>query len=145
MIIAAAGVFRGQDRASESVRIVATGEVRKVDQKNKTFQFKITLDRAERGGLSRPGGGTSGGQRPPGRGGGGRRGGGPVGGRTPRPPATGGQPDSIEVKVFVSTNTVIRGDHEGFNFTELKSGQHVSVTAIHKGSGNDLDALEIQQ
>jgi hypothetical protein len=142
MIIGAAGLLRSQNSTTENVRIVATGEVRKVDAKNKTFQFKITLDRAQRGGFNRPGGNP--GQRQPGRGGGGRRGG-PIGGRAPSPPVSGGQSDSIEVKVFVSSNTEIRGDHEGFNFSNLKSGQHVSVTGIHKGSGNDVEALEIQE
>jgi hypothetical protein len=145
VIIASAGFLRSQDRAPENVRIVATGEIRKVDQKNKTIQFKITLDKEQFGGFNRPGG-APGGQRPGGRGGGGgRRGGGPIGGRGPTRPSNAGQPDSIEVKVFVTPNTVIRGDHEVFNFSNLKTGQHVSLTGVHKGTGNDIEALEIQQ
>ena len=143
-IAAFGGLVRAQDRATtENVRLVATGEIRKVDQKSKTFQFKITLDRPTFGGYGR-GGGNPGG--PGGRGGAGRRGGGRYPGGAPDRPTVQGIPESIEVKVFVSPNTVIRGDQEGFNFSNLKMGQHVSVTGIHKGTtGTDIDAIEVQR
>jgi len=134
------GIAGAQEKDSEYVRLVTSGEIRKVDQKNKTFQFKITLDRPSRGGYNRPGGNPGG--RGPGRGGG-RRGG---GGRFPAPfPNAATQPDSIEVKVFVSPSTVVRGDQTEFNFSNLKAGDHVSVTGIRRGSGNDIDAVEIQR
>jgi hypothetical protein len=135
-ILASGSFVCAQDKGSEYVRIVTTGEIRKVDQKNKTFQFKITLDRAPRNGYNR--GGNTG--RGPGRGGGRR------GGRFPAPiPSSASQPDSIEVKVFVSPGAVIRGDQTAFNFSDLKAGDHVSVTGIHKGTGNDIEAIEIQR
>src|SRR5215831_18375311 len=98
MILLAATILgsrsiHGQSTDRENVKIVTTGEVRKIDDKEKTFQFKFKLDQpsAYRG------------QQPIGRRGGvygRRRGGYPGGNRVPRPAAV---DDTKEVKVFTST------------------------------------------
>ena len=113
---------------SEHVKIVTTGQIRKLDAKKKVFELMITLDamppqRSNRGG---------------GRGGRGGRGGFPGG----QPQGRGGQEPIpvVESKVFVTDRTTFsNGD-----FDKLRIGQRVTVTGIHKGkSETDIEALEI--
>ena len=127
-----AGVWSFGADDEDSVKLVATGRIEKIDTKHKTFQFKFTMD---------PGQGA---RRPvqnapyPGRGGGrrGRIGGYP--GRSPAPNAA--YDNSMEVKVFVSDATRVKGPFNPLQFSDLKSGDHVTVTAIHRPHGDDLDA-----
>jgi hypothetical protein len=123
LVISAAAVF-GQD--TESIRIVTTGQIRKIDARKKTLEFWVFLD-----------------SMPPrlGRGGRGRRGG------YPQPPANrGGQepPPVVTTKVFITQRTVFRkGDGPG-DFAQLRIGQRVTLTGVRKGkSATDIEALEI--
>jgi hypothetical protein len=119
----AAAVVLGQD--TESIRIVTTGQIRKIDARKKTLEFWVFLD-----------------SMPPrmGRGGRGRRGG-------PQPPPNrGGQepPPVVTTKVFITQRTVFRkGDGHG-DFAQLRIGQRVTLTGVRKGkSATDIEALEI--
>ena len=120
---------------SDFVKLVTTGQVEKVDAKHKTFQFKFFLDPSE---IRRPvqpapyPGGRIGGRR-------GRMGGYPGGRPYPNTP-----PDnSMEVKVYVSDATRFRGPGSSFQFSDLKSGDRVTITAIHRAKGDDLDAQAV--
>jgi hypothetical protein len=123
-MIAAAAVL-GQD--TESIRIVTTGQIRKIDARKKTLEFWVFLD-----------------SMPPrmGRGGRGRRG----GGYPQPPPSRGGQesPPVVTTKVFITQRTVFRkGDGPG-DFALLRIGQRVTLTGVRKGkSATDIEALEI--
>jgi hypothetical protein len=48
--------------------------------------------------------------------------------------------NSMEVKVFVSEATKLKGPFNAIVFSDLKSGDRVTVTATHHGHGDDLDA-----
>jgi hypothetical protein len=118
----------------ESVKLVTTGRVEKVDAKHKTFQFKFNLDQPQFGrGAARPypyPGGRTGGRR-------GRLGGYPGG--YPRSPNS--VPDNtMEVKVFVSEATRLKARTNSLEFSDLKPGDRVTITAVHRGHGDDLDA-----
>ncbi len=134
------------DKDADKVRLVTTGEIRKIDSKNKTFQFKITMDPPARSAqVYRPQGGRGGGG-----GGRGRRGGigFPTGGTGGRPNAQQQEkPVTLEIKVFTSGNTALKDTGNTINFTTLKVGQHVAVTGIHttKGKPNDVEALEVDR
>ena len=125
--------IHGQSTDTENVKIVTTGEVRKIDDKEKTFQFKFKLDQpAYRG------------QQPIGRRGGvygRRRGGYPGGNRAPVPAAD----DTKEVKVFTSTATTFKDTRGDLQFSDLKKGDRITVTAIHKGRGDDIEALAVKR
>jgi len=127
LLIAAGGlwnVYAASDD-SEGVKLVTTGLVEKVDAKHKTFEFKFYLDQPRVTVRQNP---YPGGRM-------GRRGriGGP--GRTFPPPD-----NSMEVKVFVSEATKLKGPFNALPFSDLKSGDHVTITATHHGHGDDLDA-----
>lgn len=115
---------------TDSVKLVTTGRIEKVDTKHKTFQFKFTMDPAEgarRPVQNSPYPGRMGGRR-------GRMGGYP--GTSP-PNA---YDNTKEVKVFVSDATKVKGSFNTIQFSDLKSGDRVTVTAIHRQHGDDLDA-----
>src|SRR5262245_12969338 len=126
LLIAAAAAVSGQD--TESIRIVTTGQIRKIDARKKTLEFWVFLD-----------------WMPPrmGRGGRGRRSGGYP---AQPPPNAGGQdaPPVVTTKVFITQRTVFRkGDSPG-DFTQLRIGQRVTLTGVRKGkSATDIEALEI--
>jgi hypothetical protein len=127
--------IHGQSTDTENVKIVTTGEVRKIDDKEKTFQFKFKLDQptAYRG------------QQPAGRRGGvygRRRGGYPGGNRAPVPAAV---DDTKEVKVFTSTGTTFKDTKGDLQFSDLKKGDRITVTAIHRGRGDDIEALAVKR
>jgi len=127
--------IHGQGTDTENVKIVTTGEVRKIDDKEKTLQFKFKLDQpsAYRG------------QQPLGRRGGvygRRRGGYPGGNRAPVPAAV---DDSKEVKVFTSTATTFKDTKGDLQFSDLKKGDRITVTAIHRGRGDDIEALAVKR
>src|SRR5262245_28518126 len=125
LMIAAAAVL-GQE--TESIRIVTTGQIRKIDARKKTLEFWVFLDsmppRMARGGRGRRGGGY-----PP-----------------PPPTNRGGQepPPVVATKVFITQRTVFRkGDGPG-EFAQLRIGQRVTLTGVRKGkSATDIEALEI--
>jgi hypothetical protein len=127
--------IHGQSTDTENVKIVTTGEVRKIDDREKTFQFKFKLDQpAYRQ------------QQPVGRRGGvygRRRGGGgyPGGNRAPVPAAD----DTKEVKVFTSTATTFKDTKGDLQFSDLKKGDRITVTAIHRGRGDDIEALAVKR
>ena len=123
-IVLFAFVFAGAPSDTENVKLVTTGEVRKIDTKSKTFQFKFRLDQP----ISRP-------QAYPSVGG--RRG----YGRRGYPPA-GPVDDSMEVKVFVSEGTRL-GFNDSLHFADFKVGDRVTVTGFRKGRGDDLEALAV--
>ncbi|HEY2382851.1 MAG TPA: hypothetical protein VGK48_16875 [Terriglobia bacterium] len=120
---------------TDSIKLVTTGRVEKIDTKHKTFQFKFTMDAGD------------GARRPvqnapyPGRGGGRRGRGGGFPGRTPFPNAA--SDNSKEVKVFVSDATRVKGLSNPLQFSDLKSGDHVTITAIHRPHSDELDAQVI--
>jgi hypothetical protein len=120
---------------SDSVKLVTTGQVEKVDAKRKTFQFKFYLDPSEiarRPVQQAPYPGRVGGRR-------GRMGGIPGGTPYPnRPPD-----NSMEVKVYVSDATRFKGFSTSLQFSDLKSGDRVTVTAIHRAKTDDLDAQAV--
>jgi hypothetical protein len=124
LMIAAAAVL-GQD--TEAIRIVTTGQIRKIDARKKTLEFWVFLD-----------------SMPPrgGRGGRGRRG----AGYPSPPPDRGGQepPPVVATKVFITQRTVFRkGDGPG-DFAQLRIGQRVTLTGVRKGkNATDIEALEI--
>jgi hypothetical protein len=111
---------------SEGVKLVTTGLVEKVDAKHKTFEFKFYLDQPRVTVRQNPYPGGRMGRR-------GRIGGYP--GRNFPPPD-----NSMEVKVFVSEATKLKGPFNAIVFSDLKSGDRVTVTATHHGHGDDLDA-----
>jgi hypothetical protein len=124
------------DDDSDRIKIVTSGEVRKIDLKKKTFEFKIDLDQPV--GFVRPANRNPG---PVGRGG--RRGPygrGPYGRGPVRVPAP---ETSIEVKVYVSERTLLKQGAGTLNFSDLKNGERVSVTGIHRGRSDDIDAIQI--
>jgi hypothetical protein len=135
--------LHAQTGDTENVKIVTTGEIKKIDDKNKTFQFKFNLDLppfVNRGPVNQPpqGGGRPGGM-------GGRRRGGigyPGGNRYPAPAAV---ENSKEVKVFTSDSTSLKDSNATLRFSDLKKGDHVTVTAIHKEHGDDIEALVIKR
>src|SRR5262245_65861108 len=125
LVAAAASVLTGQE--SESIRIVTTGQIRKIDARKKTLEFWVFLD-----------------SMPPrmGRGSRGRR-----GGSYPASPANRGgtePPPVVTTKVFITQRTVFRkGDGPG-DFAQLRIGQRVTLTGVRKGkSATDIEALEI--
>jgi hypothetical protein len=142
LIVAAAPLIHAQTTDSEYIKIVTTGEIRKIDDKNKTFQFKFSLDPPPS--INR-GRGTQAGGRPDGIGG--RRRGGvgfPGGNRFPVP----AEPDdnSKEVKVFTSDATSLKdASKSDIHFSDLKKGDRVTVTAIHKGKGDDIEAIAVKR
>jgi hypothetical protein len=145
LIVAAAPLIHAQTTDSEYIKIVTTGEIRKIDEKNKTFQFKFSLDpppsiNRGRGTQSPQGGGRPGGV-------GGRRRDGigfPGGNRFPAP----AEPDdnSKEVKVYTSDSTSLKdASKSDIHFSDLKKGDRVTVTAIHKGKGDDIEAIAVKR
>jgi hypothetical protein len=124
--------IHGQSTDTENVKIVTTGEVRKIDDKEKAFQFKFKLDppQAYRGPVGRRGGVY-----------GRRRGGYPGGNRAPVPAAD----DTKEVKVFTSTATTFKDTKGDLQFSDLKKGDRITVTAIHRGRGEDIEALAVRR
>src|SRR5436305_302941 len=114
-MIWSASVVIGADNNEDNFRIVTTGEILKIDAKKKTFEFRIVLD-------SFPPGGRYGGPR-----GGGR--GGRIGGRG-RFPETVLYIPTMVVKVFISDRTSLRLANGSADFSLLKVGQRVSVTAV---------------
>ena len=143
LIVAAAPLIHAQSTDSEYIKIVTTGEIRKIDDKNKTFQFKFSLDpppSINRGRGTQP---PQGGGRPGGIGG--RRRGGlgyPGGNRTPQPQVV---DNSKEVKVFTSDATSVKDGRSDLHFSDLKKGDRVTVTAIHKGKGDDIEAIAVKR
>jgi hypothetical protein len=138
LIIAGTAVIHAQTQTTDSeyIKIVTTGEIRKIDDKNKTFQFKFNLDQAP---TVRPQPQT----RPGGIGG--RRRGGigyPGGNRFPAPTA---EDNSKEVKVFTSDATSVKDGKSDLHFSDLKKGDRVTVTAIHKGKGDDIEAIAVKR
>jgi hypothetical protein len=141
LLAAISGVRVGYSQTSntENVRIVTTGEIRKIDDKNKTFQFKLdqapSFNRGQQQGGRR--GGVGGGR--------GRRGGigYPGGNRGPVPTQT--AEESKEVKVFTSESTTIKDEKSDLRFSELKKVDRITVTAIHKGRGDDIEALAVKR
>ena len=132
---------KAAEKDSDKIRIVTTGEIRKIDAKNKTFQFRITLDSFPGGGQRPQNGGGRGGGR-------GRRGGGGNPFPFPGGQGRGNGPTPIpviEVKVFTSEKTALKDSDSAFTFSSLKVGQRVAVTGIHKGKGNDIEALEVDK
>ncbi len=128
--------IQGQSTDTENVKIVTTGEVRKIDDKDKTFQFKFKLDQPPSS--NRPQ------QSPIGRGGGRRRGGigYPGGNRAPVPAAV---DDTKEIKVFTSTVTTFKDTKGDLQFSDIKKGDRITVTAIHRGKGDDIEALAVKR
>jgi hypothetical protein len=127
-------VLGAENKDTDNVRIVTTGEIIKIDAKKKTFDFRITLD-------SFPTGGRYGGGYP------GRRGG-RMGGRGqfPGPGRSNGRyVPVLEVKVFTSDRTSFRLESNSSEFSLLRVGERVSITAVHHGKYNDIDALEISK
>jgi hypothetical protein len=122
----------GMPNDVEGVKLVTTGEVRKIDAKNQTFQFKFRLDEPQFNRAVRP--------YPPG---GGRRGG--VYGRRGRrgypPPVQ--VDDDKEVKVFISEGTRFKGPAQTLRFSDLRVGDRITVTAMRKGRGDDLEAVAV--
>jgi hypothetical protein len=118
---------------ADSVKLVTTGQITGIDAKHQTFQFKFRLDQPPQ--YARPVG-----QPYPRRGGiGGRpRRGGGYPSRTPN----GGQSidDRKEVKVFTSDATGFKNVAGALQFSDLKTGDQVTLTAIRKGHGDDLEA-----
>ena len=136
MSIVGSPSIQGQSTDTENVKIVTTGEVRKIDDREKTFQFKFKLDQPPA--YSRA-------QLPPiGRGGGRRRGGMgyPGGNRTPIPPAA---DVTKEIKVFTSTTTTFKDTKGDLQFSDIKKGDRITVTAIHRGRGDDIEALAVKK
>ena len=129
------------DEALDTLRLVVTGEIRKIDTKKKNFEVKVTVDNGPAGYRQQP-------RSAPPRGGMGRRGG--MGGRRGGmgyPPPNQPQTSTIDVKVFATEQTVLK-DHERnvpITFDTLKNGVHVTVTAVHRGTGHDVDALQISR
>jgi len=132
-------VYGAPNDDDANVKLVTTGQIQKVDAKNKVFQFKFRLDQPQlnRGGVSRP--------FPPG---GGRRGG--IGGRRgriggyPRGPQREPVPnDSMEVKVYTSEATKFKDSANALHFSDLRAGDRVTITATHHGHGEDLNAVTI--
>ena len=124
-MIAAVAVL-GQD--TESIRIVTTGQIRKIDARKKTLEFWVFLDsmppRVPRGGRARRGGGYP---------------------AQPSPNRGGAEPPPVvTTKVFITQRTVFRkGDGPG-DFAQLRIGQRVTLTGVRKGkSPTDIEALEI--
>jgi hypothetical protein len=120
---------------SDAIKLVTTGQVEKVDAKHKTFQFKFYLDPSQvprRPPQASPYPGRMGGRR-------GRMGGYP--GRRPFP----NQPpdNSMEVKVYVSDATRFKGPSSSFQFSDLKPGDRITITATHHAKGDDLDAQAV--
>jgi hypothetical protein len=115
---------------SDFVKLVTTGLVEKVDGKHNSFQFKFYLDPSEvpRRPLPPPYPGRMGGRR-------GRIGGYPY----PNRPLD----NSMEVKVYVSEATLFKGPAGSFQFSDLKSGDRVTLTATHHPKGDDLDAQAV--
>jgi hypothetical protein len=146
VLLFAAGSIHAQTPATDSeyIKIVTTGEIRKIDDKNKTFQFKFSLDPAPslnrgRGTTQPQGGGRPGGI-------GGRRRGGigyPGGNRFPAPVAA--DDNTKEVKVFTSDATSVKDSKSDLHFSDLKKGDRVTVTAIHKGKGDDIEAIAVKR
>jgi hypothetical protein len=144
VLLFAAGSMNAQTQSTDSeyIKIVTTGEIRKIDDKNKTFQFKFSLDPAPSVNRARgipPGGGRPGGI-------GGRRRGGigyPGGNRFPAPAAP--DDNSKEVKVFTSDATSVKDGKSDLHFSDLKKGDRVTVTAIHKGKGDDIEAIAVKR
>src|SRR5262245_64065834 len=100
LVAAAASVLTGQE--SESIRIVTTGQIRKIDARKKTLEFWVFLD-----------------SMPPrmGRGGRGRRG----GGYPPPPNREGAEPPPVvTTKVFITQRTVFRKGEGPGNFEQLR-------------------------
>jgi len=123
------GALAGDD--SDSVKLVTTGRIEKVDTKHKTFQFKFNLDQPQFGRVAaRPYPGGMGRRR-------GRIGGYPGG--YPRGPNS--APDNtMEVKVFVSDATRLKTATNSLEFSDLRPGDRITITAVHRGHGDDLDA-----
>jgi len=140
VILLAATVFgsrsiHGQSTDTENVKVVTTGEVRKIYDKEKTFQFKFKLDQPV----------PYRGQQPNSRRGGvygRRRGGYPGGNRAPVPSAV---DDTKEIKVFTSTATTFKDTKGDLQFSDLKKGDRITVTAIHRGRGDDIEALAVKR
>ena len=127
------------DGVVDTLRLVVTGEIRKIDPKKKTFEVKVTVDNGPVGYRQQPRSGSP-------RGGMGRRGG-RRGGMGYPPPNQAPQTSTIDVKVFATEQTVLK-DHERnvpIGFDSLKNGVHVTVTAVHRGTGHDVDALQISR
>jgi hypothetical protein len=125
-----------ENKDADNVRIVTTGEIIKIDSKKKTFDFRITLDSFPRGG--RYGGGYPGGR------------GGRMGGRGRFPGQYPGRGNVqyvpvLEVKVFTSDRTSFRLENNSSDFSLLKVGERVSITAVRHGKNNDIDAIEISK
>ncbi len=125
------------DESSENVRLVTTGEILKVDTKNKTFEFRIVLDASFRRGGGY--GGRNSGRRSGGMGGRGR-----FPGRFPGGlPGNGPYVPTLDIKVFTSEKTSLRVGGDSPDFSRLRPGERVTITAVHHGKGNDVDAIEV--
>ena len=114
---------------ADSVKLVTTGRIDKIDTKHNTFQFKFMMDPEQpvrRPVQNAPYPGRVGGRR-----------GGRIGGYPPRNTT---EDNSKEVKVFVSDATRVKGAFNSMQFSDLKSGDRVTVTATHRPHGDDLDA-----
>jgi hypothetical protein len=121
----------GASQANDSVRIVTSGVILKIDAKKKTFQFRITLDAFPRGFGGYGGRGRNGGR----------------GGPFPRSRGS-VNPQGIpvvDVKVYVSQKTTLKSQGEGLVFAALRVGDRISLTGVHKGKGTDIDAIEIDR
>src|SRR5262245_15062109 len=108
LLMIATAALSGQD--TESIRIVTTGQIRKIDARKKTLEFWVFLD-----------------SMPPrmGRSGRGRRGANP-----PSPPNGGGPepPPVVTTKVFITQRTVFRKGEGPGHFEQLRIGQRVTLT-----------------
>ena len=124
---------RAADNESDNVRLVTTGEILKIDAKKKTFEFRVSLDSFPRGGYRgrRGGSGRMGGR--------GRFPGGYPGGGRGNPQSS----PTLDVKVFTSERTSLRLENNSSDFNRLKVGERVTLTAVHHGKGNDVDAIEV--
>jgi hypothetical protein len=122
---------------AENIKLVTTGQVSNVDAKHKTFQFKFRLDQ------------PSGFNRPVNRYPAGRRGG--IGGRRGRIGGYPGRPgipvpdDMKEVKVYVSEGTGFKDSSGALQFSDLKAGDRITLTATRKGHGDDLEAQVVHR
>ena len=119
---------------TDSIKLVTTGQVEKVDTKHKTFQFKFYLDPSQttrRTPQNSPYPGRMGGRR------------GRIGGYPGQPFPNTPPDNSMEVKVFVSDATRFKGPESSFQFSDLKSGDRITITATHRPKGDDLDAQAV--
>jgi hypothetical protein len=133
---AGALIAYGAGDDAENVKLVTSGRIEKIDTKHKTVQFKFLLDPQHPVRVVR--------QQPyPGRRGGmgGRRGriGGYPGGQGPVLV----QDNSKEVKLFISEATKLKERSTDLQFSDLKAGDRVTITATHRGKGDDLNAWVI--